>query len=218
MFIQKLYSNMHAINNPVPRFTMVFWGKRIVVTPELIFEVLCVPRVDCPDYPSHHRFSSISRDEFALLICEEAMLWGGTLNFYTTKFAKGPRILNIVMTFVHTPQSHYSTITEPHARFLLSLMEGIFIEFPSHMIVFILDFYQDTATCDKLIFPLAITHILTHVHITIPPSSLFHFTGAISKESIWKSATQLSTKQPCVETMVVASAAPTSWTFSSSAL
>ena len=208
---------MHAINNSVPRFTMVFWGKRIIVTPELIFEVLCVPRVDCPDYPSHHRFSSISRDEFALLICEEAMLWGRTLNFSTTKFAKGPRILNIVMTFVLTSQAHYSTITEPHACFLLSLMEGISIEFPSHMIVSIIDFYQDTATCDKLIFPSAITHILTHVHITIPPS-LFYFMGAISKESIWKSATQLSTKQPCVETTDAASAAPTSWTSSSSAL
>ena len=167
MFIQKLYSNMHAIDNSVPGFIMVFWGKHIVVTPELIFEVLCVPRVNCPDYLSHHHFSSISRDEFALLICEEAMLWGGTLNFSTTKFAKGPRILNMVMTFVLTPQSHYSTITKPHACFLLSLLEGISIEFPSHMILSILDFYQDTATCDKLIFPSAITHILTHVHATM---------------------------------------------------
>ena len=174
MFIQKLYSNMHAINNPVPRFTMVFWGKRIVVTPKLIFEVLCVPRVDCPDYPSHHRFSSISRDEFALLICEEAMLWGRTLNFSTTKFAKGPRILNIVMTFVLTSQSHYSTITEPYACFLLSLMEGIFIEFPSHMIVSILDFYQNTATWISSSF-LRLSHISLHTC-----TSLFLLLSSIS--------------------------------------
>ena len=38
----------------------------------------------------------------------------------------------MVMTFVHTPWSHYNTITEPHAQFLLSLMEDLSIDFPSH--------------------------------------------------------------------------------------
>ena len=67
------------------------------------------------------------------------MLWGGTLNFSITEFAKGPRILNMVMTFVLTPRSHYNTIIEPRACFLLSLMEDIFIDFSSHMIVFMID-------------------------------------------------------------------------------
>ena len=75
MFIHEFYSNMHAIDTSVPRFTTVFLGTRIVVTPKLIFEVLCVPRVDHPDYPSHRRLSSISRDELASLFCENAMLW-----------------------------------------------------------------------------------------------------------------------------------------------
>ena len=153
---------------------MVFHGTRIVVTLELIFEVLHVLKVDCPDYPSHCHFSSISRDELASLFCEKAMLWGGTLNFSTTEFTKGPRILNMVMTFVLTPQSHYNTIIEPYACFLLSLMEGLSIDFPSHMIESIIDCYWDIATCDKLIFPLAITHILTHLHVTIPSSPLFY--------------------------------------------
>ena len=88
------------------------------------------------------------------------------------------------MTFVLTSQSYYNTITEPRAHFLLSLIEVLSIDFPSHMIISIMDCYQDSVTCDKLIFPSAITHILTHMHITIPPSPLFHVMGVISKETI----------------------------------
>ena len=87
------------------------------------------------------------------------------------------------MTFILNLWSHYNTITEPRARFLLSLMEGLSIDFPSYMIISIIDYYQDIATCDKLIFPSAITRILTHLHATIPPP-LFHVMGAISKASI----------------------------------
>ena len=61
------------------------------------------------------------------------------------------------MTFVLHPLSHYNSITEPRARFLLSLLEHLTIDFPSHFILSILDVYSDTATRDKLIFPLAIT-------------------------------------------------------------
>ena len=105
----------------------------------------------------------------------------------------------MVMTFVLTPWSHYNTITEPCARFLLSLMEDLSIDFPSHMIESMIDCYRDTATCDKLIFPLAITHILSHVHITIPLSSHFYVMGAINKESIQRSDAQLAAKWPYVE-------------------
>ena len=74
VFIQEFYSNMHAIDTSVPRFTIVFQGTHIVVTPELIFEMLCVLRVDCLDYSSHCRLFSISRDELASLFCEKVML------------------------------------------------------------------------------------------------------------------------------------------------
>ena len=66
----------------------------------------------------------------------------------------------MVMTFTHTPLSHYNSIIEPRARFLLSLMEDLSIDFPSHFITSIIDVDQDTATRDKLIFPSAITRIL----------------------------------------------------------
>ena len=110
----------------------------------------------------------------ASLFCEKAMVWGDTLNFSITKFAKGPWILNMVMTIVLTPRYHYNTIIEPCARFLLSFREDLFIDFPSHMIVYIIDCYRDTAKCDKFIFPSAITHILSHMHVTIRLSSPFY--------------------------------------------
>ena len=50
MFIQEFYSNMHAIDTSIPRFTTVFYGTRIVVTPDFISEVLQVPRMDLPNY------------------------------------------------------------------------------------------------------------------------------------------------------------------------
>ena len=136
VFIQEFYSNMHSIDTFIPRFTTVFRGTRIVDTSKLIFEVLRIPRVGHSDYPSHWHLSSISRDELTSLFYEKAMLWGSTLNFSTTEFAKGPIILNMVMTFVLTSRSHYNTITEPRAHFLLSLMENLSIDFPSHMIVY----------------------------------------------------------------------------------
>ena len=66
----------------------------------------------------------------------------------------------MVMTFVLYPLSHYNSITEPRARFLLSLLEGLTIDFPSHFILLLMDVCKDTATRDKLIFPSAITQIL----------------------------------------------------------
>ena len=110
----------------------------------------------------------------------------------------------MVMTFVLTPRSHYNTIIEPRAHFLLSFIKDLSIDFPSHMIEFIIEVYRDTATCDKLIFPSAITCILAHMHVTIPPSPLFYVMGAISKASIRRSVAYLVVKWPRVEMMDVA--------------
>ena len=103
-------------------------------------------------------------------------------------------ILNMVITFVLTPWSHYNTIIEPRAHFLFSLLEGLTIDFPLHMIVSMLDIYQDTTTCDKLIFFSAITCILTHMHVPIASTPLFPFMGAISQESLRRSDAQLAAK------------------------
>ena len=93
----------------------------------------------------------------------------------------------MVMKFTLTPLSHYNFITEPRARFLLSLLEDLSIDFPSHFITFVLDVYQDTTTRDKLIFFLAITRILHHFSIHI---------GAIGAGFFWRSEAQLRPKRP----------------------
>ena len=98
----------------------IFRGTRIVVTPELISSVLCVPGVAHLYYPSTPHFYSLSRDELASRFSDCPIWWGDTLNFTTHDFAKGLRILNMVMIFVLTPQSHYNTITKPCDHFLLS--------------------------------------------------------------------------------------------------
>ena len=78
-------------------------------------------------------------------------------------------------------------------------MESLSILFLSHMVESIIDCYRNTTTRDKLIFPTAITCILTHLHVTIPPSHHFYVMGAISKKFIWRSAMQLAAKVPWVE-------------------
>ena len=173
MFIQEFYSNMHTIDTSVPQFATTFRGSHIVVTPDLISEVLHVPRVVHPDYLSCEHLKTVSRDELISHFCEKPSLWGGFLNTSYLSFAKGLRFLNMVITFTLTPRSHYNSITEPRARFLLSLMEDLSIDFPSYLITSIIDVYQDTTTHDKLIFPSAIMWILRHFSIPIPLSPLF---------------------------------------------
>ena len=67
MFIQEFYSNMYAIDTFIPSLTTVFIGTHIVVTSDLLFGILRVPKVDHLDYPSHPRLHNIPRDELALL-------------------------------------------------------------------------------------------------------------------------------------------------------
>ena len=81
--------------------------------------------------------------------------------------------MNMVMTFVLHHFSHYNSITEPRARFLLSLLKHLTIDFPSHFILSIIDVYRDTTTCDKLIFLSAITWILCHFFVPFPSSDHF---------------------------------------------
>ena len=118
---------------------MRFRGTRIVVTLDLVVEVLQVPRVEHPDYPSCDRFRIVSKDELISQFYETPSSWGGKQNTPCSGFVKGLRFLNMVMTFILTPLSHYNSITEPRARFLLSLMEGLTIDFPFHFITSILD-------------------------------------------------------------------------------
>jgi len=54
----------------------------------------------------------------------------------------------MMMTFILTPLFHYNSVIEPCARFLLSLLEDLSIDFISYFITSVLDVYQDMATCD----------------------------------------------------------------------
>ena len=105
----------------------------------------------------------------------------------------------MVMTFTLYPLSHYNSITEPRARFLLSLLKGLIIDFPSHFIL-LMDVYKDTMTRDKLIFPFAITKILCHFSVSYPKSSHFSVMCAIDAATVRWSKAQLRPKWPQTET------------------
>ena len=166
-------------------------GTRIIVTLDFIFEILHVPRVAHLDYPGCQHLRTVSKDKFLSHFYETPSIWGERQNTLCSSFIKGPRFLNMMMTFVLIPFSHYNFIIEPHARFLLSLLKDLSINFPCHLIISIIDVYRDTTTRDKLIFPLAIIQILHHFSIPILDSPLFTVMGDISAASIRRSEAQL---------------------------
>ena len=92
--------------------------------------------------------------------------------------------MNMVMTFVLHPLSHYNSITEPRTRFLLSLLEHLPIDFPSYFIMSVIDVYLDSASRDKLIFPSTITSILRHFSVPFPSSDHFTVMCAIDYATI----------------------------------
>ena len=165
---------MHGNDRSVPLFFTLVRGTWILVTSQLVADVLRIPRIEFLDYPSCERLRTVSRDELMSAFCERPTAWGERLFTPCRLFAKGRRFMNIVMTFVLHPLSHYNSITEPRARFLLSLLEHLTIDFPSHFILSIIDVYLDSASHDKLIFPSAITRILHHFSVPFP--SFDHFT------------------------------------------
>ena len=95
------------------------------------------------------------------------------------------------MTFVLHPFSHYNSITEPHAWFLLSLLEHLTIDFPSHFILSIIDVHLDSASRDKLIFPSAIINILRHFSISFLSFNHFTVMCAIDYATIKRREAQL---------------------------
>ena len=152
---------MHGFDYFIPQFVTHIRVICMVVTPGIVSEVLHVLRVVHPDYPRFERLRKVSKDELTSLFYETSSSWGDRQNTPCSAFAKGLRFLNMVMTFVLHPLPHYNTITEPHARFLLSFIEGLTIDFPSHFILSLIDVFRDTTTHDKLIFPSAITTFAT---------------------------------------------------------
>ena len=47
-----------------------------MVTSDIVFEVLHVPRVTHPDYPSCDRLRTMSKDKLMSLFCETMFSWG----------------------------------------------------------------------------------------------------------------------------------------------
>ena len=152
VIIQEFYSNMHGFDYSTPQFITCVRGVRMVVTPDIVSKVLHVPRVALPDYPGCDHLKTMSKDELASLFCETPSSWGQCQNTLCLAFTKGSKFLNMVMAFILHPLSHYNTITEPLARFLLSIIEDLSIDFPSQFILSFIDVYKDTTTGDKLIF------------------------------------------------------------------
>ena len=195
MLIQEFYSNMHGIDRSVPLFFTRIRGMRIPITPQLVADVLRVPRIEFPDYPSCEHLRIVSRDELMSFFCERLTTWGERLFTPCRPFAKGPRFVNMVMTFVLHPISHYNFITKPHAQFLLSLLEHLTIDFPSHFILSIIDVHLDSASHDKLIFPSAITRILCHFSVSFPSSDHFTVMCAIDYATVKRSEAQFRSQQ-----------------------
>ena len=146
----------------------------MVVTSGIVSKVLHIPRVAHLNYPGCKRLRTVSKDELSSLFCETPSSWGDCQNTSFSSFAKSLRFLNMVMTFVLHSLSHYNVITEPHARFLLSFIEGLTIDFPSHFILSLIDVFRDTMTHDKLIFPSTITTFATFLSpiLSLPTSRL----------------------------------------------
>ena len=106
---------MHGIDRSVPLFFTCVRGTCIPVTPQLVANVLQVPRIEFPNYPIYERLRTVSRDELMSSFYERPTAWGERLFTPCRPFAKGPRFMNIVMTFVLHPLSHYNSITKPRA-------------------------------------------------------------------------------------------------------
>ena len=106
---------MHGFDFSIPFFSTRVRGTRIEVTPQLVADVLYVPRVEHPDYSSCEHLRTVSKDEMISTFCERPANWGDRQFTPCKAFAKGLRFMNMVMTFVLHPFSHYNSITEPCA-------------------------------------------------------------------------------------------------------
>ena len=186
---------MHGIDHSVSLFFTRIRGMHIPVTPQLVADVFHVPRIEFPDYRSCEHLRTVSKDELMSSFCERPTAWGEHLFTPCRPFAKGHRFMNMVMTFVLHPLSHYNSITEPRAQFFLSLLEHLIIDFPSHFILSIIDIHLDSASCDKLIFPSATTRILRHFSVPFPSSDHFTFMCAIDYATVKRSEAQFRSRQ-----------------------
>ena len=67
---------MHEFDFLVSLFITRVRGMRIVVTPDIVSNVLRVPRVEYLDYPGCDRLKTVSKDELISSFCERRSNWG----------------------------------------------------------------------------------------------------------------------------------------------
>ena len=67
---------MHGIDRSIPLFFTRVRGTRIPITPQLVMDVLRVPRIKFPDYPSCERLRTVSKDELMSAFCVRPTAWG----------------------------------------------------------------------------------------------------------------------------------------------
>ena len=137
----------------------------------------------------------MSKDELMDAFCKCPSDWGDIQFTLCRPFAKGPRFINMVMTFVLHPLSYYNSIIEPRAQFLLSLLEHFTIDFTFHFILSIIDVHLDAVSRDKLIFPSTIMRILRHFSIPFPSSNHFPIMCAIYYATVKRCKAQLQARQ-----------------------
>ena len=116
VLIQEFYSKMCGLDSSVPLFHTQVQGTHIVITPELVSDVLRASKVEHPNYPGCECLRTVSKDKMISAFCECPFDWGDHKFTPCKDFAKGPRFINMVMTFFFLhPLSHYNSITEPCA-------------------------------------------------------------------------------------------------------
>ena len=76
MLIQEFYTNMHRIDHSVPFFFTRVRGTCIPITPQLVANVIRVPRIEFPNYPSCECLRTVSKDELISALCERRSVWG----------------------------------------------------------------------------------------------------------------------------------------------
>ena len=90
---------MHGIDRSVPLFFSRVRGTRIPITPHLVVDVLQVPRIEFPDYPSCEYLRTVSRDKLMSAFYERPTSWSEHL--FTPCLLSMSALLLGVSIFLH---------------------------------------------------------------------------------------------------------------------
>ena len=77
---------MHGIDRSRPLFFTHVRGTHIPIPPQLVADVLRVPKIEFPNYPSYERLRTVSRDELMSSFCERPTTWGERLLYTMSTF------------------------------------------------------------------------------------------------------------------------------------